>query len=78
MAPARRVLFGEIGTLRQVTHHSFYSSRCHLTIEHEGGSFIGTLLFNDATMCQFIANMLKSHIGHSIKDIGDTDISYTL
>ena len=60
--------------LRQVIYHSFYSStKCYLTIEHEGERFIGTLRFDDPTICRFIMSMLKSHIGRSIEDIGGTE-----
>ena len=78
MYPQRELSAGEIGVLTQVAYYPRFPLRCHLTIEHEGENFIGTVLFDDPTICRFIVKILKSQIGHSIKDIAGMDISYSL
>lgn len=73
-----RTITGEIGVLKSVTYHDLYPLRCHLTIEHQGEDFMGTLLFDDASVCWLITNILKKHTCCSIKDIGGLDVSYSL
>ena len=72
-----RAITGEIGVLKSVTYRDLYPRRCHLTIEHEGENFIGTLLFDDPSVCWLIRNILEKHTRRSIKDIGSLDISYS-
>ena len=76
--PVAQVIAGEIGMLKTVTYHALHPTRCHLTIEHQGEDFIGTLLFDDKSVCWLITNILKKHACSSIKDIGSLDVSYTL
>ena len=73
-----RTITGEIGALKSVTYHDLYPKRCHLTIEHQSEDFMGTLLFDDASVCWLITSILKKHTRRSIKDIGSWDVSYTL
>jgi hypothetical protein len=40
--------------------------------------FVGTLIFDDVAFCRQIADLLRDYIGHSIKEIGDLDLSHTL
>jgi hypothetical protein len=75
----RENLKGEIGTLRHV--HSatgdFPSNKCFLVIEYEGQLYCGALLFDDITFCSQISAILHTQLGHSIKEIGDLDLSHT-
>jgi hypothetical protein len=73
-----KVASGEVGILKQANGDSRSSTRCFLVIEHEGERYIGALLFDDHIFCWLVLQVLKSHIGRSIKDLGDLDLSFTL
>jgi len=73
-----KTLVGELGVLRQVNGDSRSATRCFLVIEHEGERYIGALLFDDHIFCWLVLQVLKSHIGWSIKALGDLDLSFTL
>jgi hypothetical protein len=72
-------LQGEIGILQSVENPPFGDrNRVYLFIEHEMEIYIGTLIFDNAPFSWLIAKMLKQHIGWSIKELGDLDLSDTL
>jgi hypothetical protein len=48
-----------------------------LIVEHCGAEYIGALLLNDPVFCQEIFEVLLVHIGKTIQEIGDIDLSYT-
>jgi len=66
---------GEFGVLKYVHASNRLSNKCYLVIEHENTQYVGCLIFNDAGFCYQVANMLRTHLGHSIKEIGDLDLS---
>jgi hypothetical protein len=74
----KKTATGEVGILKQVNGDSRSNKRCFLVIEHEGERYIGALLFDDAIFCWLISRVLKSHIGWSVKDLGELDLSFTL
>jgi hypothetical protein len=76
--PGTQALVGEIGVLANVTFRDLYPLRRYLTIEHKGEKFMGTLLFDDPSVCWFIRTILKRHTRRSIEDIGGLDLSYAL
>jgi hypothetical protein len=67
----------EVGVLIYV-HTAPGSHRCYLIISYENENYAGTLLFDSARFCQEVADLLRQHIGSSIKEIGDLDVSFTL
>ena len=70
---------GEIGILKSVVQsHVLPANRCFLTIDHEGSSYMGCLLFDDIAFCRQITEILQSYCNRSISDIGSSDISSTL
>ena len=70
---------GEIGTLHQALPSKIDPyTKCYLLIEVAGVPYMGTLLFEDAAFCHQLAHFLQKHIGKSIKEIGDLDVSHTL
>jgi len=76
---SKNILRGEIGTLEQVVHSSIEpDARIFLVIQFAGKSYMGTLLFKDAVFCQLSAGVLEAHLGKTIKEIGDLELSYTL
>ena len=72
-------LKGELGTLKYVhsATRDFRSNKCFLVIEYEGQYYCGALLFDDITFCSQISAILRTQVGHSIKEIGDLDLSHT-
>ena len=68
---------GEIGTLTHVGAVPG-NNKCFLYITHVGLPYIGSLMFDDATFCSFIVEVLTASRGKSIIEIGNLDLSHTL
>jgi len=49
-----------------------------LVMDFELATYIGCLLFDDATFCLQIQHLLRDHCGCSIESIGGLDIGHTL
>ena len=71
-------LMGEVGVLKYVHSNSLMSNKCFLVIDFQDEAYIGSLIFKDHSFCDQISHLLRDHIGRSIKDIGDLDLSSTL
>jgi hypothetical protein len=71
-------LMGEVGVLKYVHSNSLMSNKCFLVIDFQDEAYIGSLIFKDHSFCDQISRLLRDHIGRSIKDIGDLDLSSTL
>ena len=70
-------LRGEIGVLKYVLGHPSENT-CFLLITHDGGGYIGALLFDDRLFCQQIGKILETCIGRAIIEIGGLDLSQFL
>jgi hypothetical protein len=73
-----KTLHGEVGVLRYLYANNGFSDKCYLVIDHEQERYVGCLIFSDRSFCTQLCAILRSHIGHSIQEIGDLDISQTL
>ena len=71
-----KAVSGEVGVLIYV-HAGADSRKCYLVIEDENENYTGTLLFDNASLCRQVANLLQQHLGRSIKEIGDLAVSFT-
>lgn len=73
-------LRGEIGVLKEVVPSILFpgGSRFFLIVEHENKQYIGCLIFDDATFCQEIFRIVRTHIGWRIADVGSLDVSHLL
>jgi hypothetical protein len=72
-------LEGEIGILKSVGRSQVEpTKRCYLSIEFEDEFYLGTLLFEDGVFCRQVYQLLQNHVGKSIKEIGDLEVSQTL
>jgi hypothetical protein len=70
---------GEVGILKTVELSKIEPvDRCFLHIDHEGSSYIGCLLFEDAAFCIEIAQLLKDYCNRPIAEIGSLDIPITV
>ena len=80
--PARRggdkIIKDEVGILRYVLASHESSKKCFLVIEYESEHYVGTLHFDDVKFRQQITALLRQHIGRSIEEIGDLDVSDTV
>jgi hypothetical protein len=68
----------EVGILIYIRAYEQYSTKCYLVIEYEAEHYLGVLLFDDVAFCHQITDLLQQHIGRSIGEIGDLDVSATL
>ena len=60
-------------------HRNFETSnKLFLVIEYQSETYVGCLIFQDHSFCKQLSGFLRDHIGRSIKDIGDLDLSFTL
>jgi hypothetical protein len=73
-----KTLKGEIGILRYLYANNALSGKCYLVIDYEQEQYVGCLIFNDRSFSSQICDILRNHIGRSIQEIGDLDISQTL
>ena len=69
---------GEVGTLIGVILNEAAPDRLFLRREIKTEQYMGCLAFNDHVFCRQLYIFLQGHIGKSIKEIGDLDLSYTL
>ena len=67
--------FGEIGELEQVLMSQDINDLLYLVIRENGLKYMGAIAFDDPILCQKLGAFLKSHIGLSIKAIGDLELS---
>jgi hypothetical protein len=47
-------------------------------MEHRGAEYIGALLLSDTAFCREVFGILVQNRGKTIREIGDTDLRYTL
>jgi hypothetical protein len=69
---------GEIGTIHRVLTSELLDNKIFLFIQFQGLRYMGFMGFDDLAFCSQIYTLLKAHIGLSIKEIGDLDLSHTL
>ena len=70
-----KTLTGELGLLRHAIRPDHMPNRCFLLIEHESEYYTGCLLFDDLAFCRQIHDLLQSHLGSSIKEIGSLNVT---
>jgi hypothetical protein len=71
-----KAVIGEVGVLIYV-HAAADSRKCYLVIEDKNENYTGTLVFDNARLCRQVADLLQQHLGRSIKEIGDLEVSFT-
>jgi hypothetical protein len=64
---------GEIGNLQQVFMNDD-GDILFIAIEYQGRRYMGAMGFDSPALCRQIYILLQSHIGLSIKEIGDIDL----
>jgi hypothetical protein len=66
---------GEVGVLERVLVNKVVDNLIFLLVQYRGLQYAGALHIDDQQFADIISTLLKLHIGHSIKDIGDLDLS---
>jgi hypothetical protein len=70
---------GEVGTLIGVILNEAAPDKLFLKMEITSDrQYMGCLAFDDQVFCRQLYIFLQDHIGKSIKEIGDLDLSHTL
>lgn len=69
-------LNGEIGIFRRVELSRIEPiERCYLLTDHDGSSYMGTLVFEDGAFCRQLYSFLQRHTGRTISKLGDLELS---
>jgi hypothetical protein len=68
---------GEVGVLKEVYYDAGTSTKCFLVIDYQSQSYTGCITCLTRSFCTQLTHFLRDHIGRSIEDIGDLDVSYT-
>ena len=69
---------GEVGILEDVFMSELIENKVFLFMQHLTFRYMGVMLFDDQMFSRAIFTVLKSHIGRSIEEIGNFDLSFTL
>ena len=69
---------GEIGTLEDVWMHELLERCVFLHIKHNGFRYAGSMDFDERASCMMVYKFLKSVVGHSTVEIGDSDVAHLL
>jgi hypothetical protein len=72
---APKIVAGEIGTLKEVRYYTDRRGRIYLTIDHDGGAYVGCVLFDALVFCEKVAEHLQRCCSMSINAIGSSDIA---
>jgi hypothetical protein len=75
--PTRR-LTDEVGVPTNTAWYPDNPTRLFLTMNTNNEPYMTALVFTDIAFCRQLRNILQQHIGSTIKEIGDLDLSFTL
>ena len=73
-----QIVKGEVGVLKEVYYDAGKSNKCFLVIDYQLQSFTGCINSPTKAFCTQLTHLLREHIGRSIEEIGDLDVSFTL
>jgi hypothetical protein len=68
---------GEVGVLKEVYYDAGKSNKCFLIIDYHLQSYTGCVNSPSKSFCTQLTYLLREHIGRSIEEIGDLDVSST-
>jgi hypothetical protein len=68
----------EDGILEDVSMSDLITNKIFLAMRYREERYISILAFDDVTFTQQLYPLLLENIGHSIKEIGDLDLSHLL
>jgi hypothetical protein len=65
---------GEVGVLKEVYYES---NKCFLVIDYQSESYTGCINSPTKSFCTQLTHFLREHIGRSIEEIGDLEVSFS-
>jgi len=71
-------LTGEVGTFTGSVCYEHAPTRLFVKMEFAHEPYMGCLVLQDNIFCYQLHELLKKHVGSTIKEIGDLDLSQTL
>jgi hypothetical protein len=66
---------GHVGVLKEVYYDAGPSNKCFLVIDYQRQSYMGCITCPTRSFCTQLTHFLRDHIGRSIADIGNLDVS---
>jgi len=72
----KKSLKGDLGILRRVDGDARFPNKCFLVMEYDNELYAASITFDDANFCSRFSDVLQSHIGRSIREIGDLDLGH--
>lgn len=69
---------GEVGILKAAWMSEKSQQTIFLAIIHNGQRYVGCMALSDVAFCNQLYGILQNHIGRTIKEIGNLDLSFTL
>src|SRR5947207_13826928 len=66
----KKTLKGEVGILTHAIREDQLPTKCFLVIEYGNEAYMGCVIFDDATFCEQLDDMLHLDYARSVKDIG--------
>ena len=77
-AHAAKQVEGEVGTLIGTILPENVPTTLYVQMEYDGEPYLGTLMVDDAAFARKLHDFLQKHIGLSIKEVGNLDLSHML
>ena len=74
----RSVVQGELGMLEDVSMHDLIENKIFIAMAHMSERYIAVLGFDDGMFAKQLYSLLVRQIGHSIREIGDLDLSHLI
>lgn len=71
-------VYGEVGMFVGAKINEHLPDRLFLTMEHEGGLYMGALVVKDKALCVQLCEFLENRTGRTIKEIGNLEINFLL
>jgi hypothetical protein len=74
----RGLVQGELGMLEDVSMHDLIENKIFIAMAHMSERYIAVLQFDDGIFAKQLYSLLVQHMGRSIREIGDLDLSRLL
>ena len=73
---SRGIVQGELAILELVSMHNLIPNKIFLSMQHLAERYTAVLQFDDGVFTKQLYPLLLENIEHSIKEIGDLDLSH--
>ena len=71
-------VYGEVGKFAGTAATDAIPTAIFLKMEFEQKQYMGFLNVNDVVLCRQLDSLLNQHLGRSMEEIGDLDVSFLL